>query len=484
MLAMLSCAFSETRSIKPSSVASRISDQKMAAKDQLGQTHSLNKNYGASSGYFQLEQVARSLLEGDSSKSQARSDAGKIIGPFHSANSSIGAPSSDPITPFSIEGTPPLISRPFGTSIERTNSHDTNNSSSPERIRHTHRSSSNLASAFAASLSRPFSFSASASSSPPAIYSKKRLSPAGSYLGAPSPGVALAITGSLGKSSTITEDPRLTYSLSLSDTEETAPPKKPTGFVIKLKNQDQFHNDGYGVLPLLDKTQEWRYHAYRKSYAHLLSVWGMTTARCKLLKFDNDLVSSFSSPNFVAASSILNIGKTKEIALSHTDGLRLDIASHCTRCSTAVPQYLSKHTCSLCKSRKPSLVCLFCASLIRGLASPCLGCGHVLHSKCRSYLGSLATSEFSGEDGKCISGCGCHCASHAVIEIEYPARRKSSSLVSETRYEVSEQEQVVEKDLSQENAHQWEDMAYESLARNLGARYLTPKPSQIWRGGG
>ena len=31
--------------------------------------------------------------------------------------------------------------------------------------------------------------------------------------------------------------------------------------------------------------------------------------------------------------------------------------------------------------------------------------------------------------------------------------------------------------------HAWQDVVYESLARNLGGRTLTPRSSQIWRGG-
>ncbi len=442
--------------------------------------------------YFPFEEVATSFLENNISGLPLDLHSRKDVSTLHSATSSIYASNSDPMAPFSTGGAAPSLYRPSRPHLGRSDSQTASISTSPIHHRHAHRSNSNLASAFTASLSRPFSFTASASSSPPMTYPRKRLSPTGSYLGAAPPGVTWGSTSFFGKSSTISEDPKPAYSRSNSDAEKEAPrPQKPA-FNIKLKNQDQFRNDGYADVSLLDPDKEWRYRAYRESYAHMLYIWEMTFASCEILKHNNDALSPSHSPEQGQAPPLIAIGKIT--AASTAPDIRdpaLNLRNHCTSCSEALPlQSTTSERCPFCKNPQTPLICILCTSLIRGLASPCLACGHVLHLSCRSSLLSLGTESpnLNTETKQllCVSGCGCDCASHTMVEVENVYRRKSSASMTVTgENTVSDDRENIEwKDnatqLKDEDA--WEDVAYESLTRNLSGRYLTPRPSQIWRG--
>lgn len=485
MLAMLSCVFSQFQSTRISTITSGSNKRHRHPGRSPIRYRSGTPDGDFPRVYFQSEEIARSILKPKVSDMPVRLDSRKTLSMPHSANSSVGASNSDPMTPFSTGGTPPSLFRPNRTNMERTDSQSASISTSPEQHRHALRSNSNLASAFTASFSRPFSFTASASSSPPIPYSRKRLSPAGSYIGAGPSVVTRASTSFFGKSSTITEDPKLAYSLSASDAEdETSGPKKPV-FKTKLKNQDQFHNDGYVDVPLLDPSQEWRYHAYRASYAHMLYVWELPLASCETLKYSS-ASSNSPCPEHGQGLPLITIGKTTTAkTFLETGDSTLNLRSHCMTCATALPSQSSNQDCPICTSPQSPLICLFCASLIRGLSSPCLLCGHVLHFSCRSRLLALSRSLNSPlEVQLCISGCGCDCASHAVVEVEYPSRRKSSASLTVTGDStVDEQEQAAWRDVTQDEEDPWEDVAYESLARNLRGRYLTPRPSRIWRGG-
>ena len=433
-----------------------------------------------STNYFPYHEVAESVLK--PGMENERTESRKAINISQSANSS-DASNGNPLTPFSAGGTPPSIFRSSRSTGDRMDSLATSISASPEQHRQTHRSSSNLASSFAASFSRPFSFSASASSSPPTTYFKKRVSPIGSYTAPTSSGVAWGIRNSFNKSLSVLEDPRSGFSLSFSDTEEDGLLSfKPT-MDIKLKNQDQFHNDGYSAVPLLDPSKDWQYRAYRESYAHMLHVWNMPMTRCEILKYNYAPPSSPPSLSQSFAPSPLTIGKSAVSATPEPDVLELDLRQHCPKCSAILPPSTSRNGCGSCTTRRPPLVCLFCASVIRGLASPCLFCGHVLHAACRFAISSMFPGGVSPEEHPhCISGCGCDCTSHISVEVEFPDHRNSSGSVGTTGNTTVEL--VGPLDWNQADEDVWGDMAYESLARNLGKRYLTPKTSQIWRGGG
>lgn len=482
MLAMLSGVFGKFQPIKPARTTDCVGYESTNTKNLQIQRPLLNRRQVYLNGYFPSEEVARSLLESEILDEQASLDPSKEISNPHSGNSSLGASHSDSPALFPTGSNLPSNNRHIRTSFERTDSQLTNVSTSPEQHRQAHRSNSNLASAFAASFSRPFSFSASASSSPPNVYPKKRVSPVGSYLANAPAGVTWGTTSFLGKPSNTTEDPKSAYSLSLSEAEdELCANRKPT-FRIKLKNQDQFHNDGYATVPLLDPSQQWRYHAYRESYANMLYIWRMPLVRCELLKANGNLASSLSHSDQYLGSSPLAIGKLTADGLSNDGHLGLDFQPHCTMCFASLKQRNSSQKCPFCRSSQTPLTCLFCLSLIRGLGSPCLSCGHVLHLSCRSVL-TASSSDVPGHS-QCISGCGCNCILQTVVEVEYPSRRKSSTSITITGDALSEEEIPAWKDASPDEEDLWGDVAYESLAKNLGARYLTPRPSQIWRGGG
>jgi WD repeat-containing protein 59 len=483
MLAMLSLVFKERCPIRSKGIFATTSDGGTGT-NILPVTQAPNQGQEISRSYFQREGIARSLLEPLKTNSHPPIETRKAAGIPNSATSSVGASNSDPLTPFSTDGTPPSMSRPIRPHLGRKDLQTTGTSTSPEHHRHNHRSSSNLASALAASISRPFSFTASASSSPPTTYPKKRMSPAGSFLGAPTPGVTWGTTSYFGKSSTIREDPK-SYSVLHSDADDSVSVSKTPAFRTRLRNQDQFHNDGYADVPLLDPDQEPLYHGYRQAYAHLLHIWEMPFARCRVLKFGNSAPLSPSLPSHGPASAPLDIGRTNTVSsVSELKNSGLDFRNHCTTCSAILLDHSSPHSCPICTRPQPPLLCLLCVSIIRGLSSPCLSCGHVLHSTCRALLlPHSSIDSISIDSMSCISGCGCDCASHAIVEVEYPSRRKSSASLTVTGEEAGQQDPFMCREATPDDEEAWEDIAYESLARNLGAKYLTPRPSQIWRGG-
>lgn len=479
MLAMLSLVFMEHHSTRSKEWFAKTDDENLETEILPTPIHFPIREREMPGSYFQCEEVASSLLESIKANSHASIKTLKAVGLQNSVSSSIGASDNDPATLFATDGTPPSMSRPIRPLLERNWMQTSSISTSPEHHRHAYRSSSNLASALAASISRPFSFSASASSSPPTTYPKKRISPAGSYLGAPVPGVTWGTTSYFGKSSTITEDPDSSQSAFPSNEENVVSLSKRPVFKITLKNQNQFHNDGYANLPLLDPDQDMLYRGYRQAYAHLLHTWDMPLARCKVLKYGNSAPLRQSLP----ASTPLDIGRTNITSPpSETKDSELDIRTHCTTCSTILPDHTSVH-CPTCTRPQPPLLCLLCACIIRGLSSPCLSCGHVLHSTCRALLLPTLVSHSTSIDDvmTCIAGCGCNCASHAVVQVEYPSRRKSSASLTVTGE--TQHDSLIWKESTADDEEAWEDVAYESLARNLGAKYLTPRPSQIWRGG-
>lgn len=478
MLAMLSLVLMEHHSTPIKKWLEKTDNDGLGIEILPTPTHTPTRERKKLESYFQREEVAISLLGPINANSQASDKTGKAVGLQNSASSSVGASDNDLATLFPTDSTPPSISRPIRPLSERNWMHSANIYTLPEQHRHASRSSSNLASALAASISRPFSFSASASSSPPTTYTKKRISPAGSYLNAPISNVTWASTNYLGKSSTITEDPDSNRSLFLSNEEEVVSLSKRPIFKITLKNQNQFQNDGYANVSLLDPDQDMLYRSYRQAYAHLLHTWDMPLSRCKILKYGNNTTQSRSSP----ASSSLDIGRINtNSSPSDFKDLGLGIRNHCTTCSAILPDHTSVR-CTTCMRPQPPLLCLLCACVIRGLSSPCLSCGHILHSACRALLLSTAGSHSTLTDDSmtCISGCGCNCASHAVVQVEYPSRRKSSASLTVTGEAEIRQDFSKWRETPANDEEAWEDVAYESLA-NLGAKYLTPRPSQIWR---
>ncbi|KAF2027536.1 hypothetical protein EK21DRAFT_71664 [Setomelanomma holmii] len=61
---------------------------------------------------------------------------------------------------------------------------------------------------------------------------------------------------------------------------------------VKLKNQDQFDDEACVSKPLLDMSKDWLHRAWREQYAEMLGCWGLVSARAEVLKF-NGLISYF-----------------------------------------------------------------------------------------------------------------------------------------------------------------------------------------------
>ena len=498
MLAVLACVFSEHSSTRISRQSSGLDEQDMRTGNS---GRSLLPSWAAapevdpalkgSFGYYPSEEVAWSLHQPSVPKVSKRDEAHLLSSTPHSTGSSVGASASDPVTPFSTGVTPPLSYRPSRISLELSNSQTQSLSMSPEQHRVAHRSNSNLASAFAVSLSRPFSFNASASSSPPATYSKKRLSPVGSYAGGPAPlGVTWGSSSAFGRSSPITEDPNSMFALSKTDDEEDISGVKQPSVGILLKNQDLFDLEGYASVPLLNPDNEWKYQAYRNAYAYMLAVWEMPMASCEVLKYNR---LSTSRPNSTPDTdkdhntSLIPLGKDsgKPVDAPGKEKLSLRFMRTCTTCGKVEHREQASQNslkCSTCTKKQGILSCILCTEIITGLSSPCLACGHVVHSACRSQI--LAHDLDGG--GECVSGCGCICADYIVVEVEMPLEPLSSVPSTRTLLGANEQEQHGWLD---EDVDLWEDVAYESLAKNLGGvgrgikgRHITPNASQIWRG--
>lgn len=467
---MLSCALSENWNTLKMDV-SRSGSAKASASESAPFEHRKSRR-----NYYPSEGIAKAHLHKVSAALSNGVEHLNIESGPTSTTSSTGAPVSD----LSASTTPPSSYQPLRTTFEPRESLATSLSTSPEQIRRTHRSSPNLT-AFGASLARPPTLSASVASSPPRNLQRKRSSPAGSYLGVSTSTSTWSPSQYFGRSSSIiVEDPKSSFTLSVSDTEDEAPQavKEPL-FSTSLKNQERFHNDGYADIALLDPQQEWRYRAYRELYAHLLYIWNLPIVRGELLKYNGAPTADASLPGRMPASLATSKARLASTTF-HSNVPRLDYRDHCSKCNIVLTKGSLNRHCQNCSSRQTPPICLLCNTFIYGLSSPCLHCGHVLHNSCREMLISQTPEDVPSE---CISGCGCICTNHAGFEImsgEYVATRADLSPAASVTGDAvtNEQEQLGWYDNSE-----WEDMAYKSLARNLRPRReVKPKSSQIWRG--
>ena len=399
--------------------------------------------------------------------------------------SSLGASSSDPNTPFSTGGTPPLIFKPNQTSFERSDLSNQVMSTSPEHFRHPHRSNSNLASAFAASFPLPFGFNASASSPPPISYVKKRDSPAGSCATGYPQSATWNTANIFGRSSSGTEEPKSRSTISELRQQKFAPNDRQTGMTVSLRNQQLFDDEGHSSTHLLDYTQSWRYRQYRNAYAHLLFIWGLPMARSEILQYNSvsAMNKNSSEVETIDPSTSPIIGKkSSHTSVDIAEGLTFDLVRTCSQCSHDIELEARKVPLRrfACRSKSIPLLCALCDKVIRGRATPCLSCGHVLHAACISLL--TTKLDFSKETGMCICGCDCCCMEQVVVEVKWPKEDKASVPLMSPKVMVTNE---VDKYVWGDDYHMWEDVAYESLAKNLGVaglKSLKPKASQIWRG--
>ena len=403
-----------------------------------------------------------------------------------SVASSFGASNSDSIHLFSAGITPPTNCTVGRRSLEKIDSYGQSLSASPEQLRHAHRSNSNLATAFT-SFSKPFSFNASASSSPPNALPRKQSSPNGSHVPASDANLLSRRIDGLSRFYNTTKESRLAaYNSQNSNKLRLSDVGKEAKFKVTLKNQHTFHNEGYAKVSLLDKVTQKQYSAYSEAYAYMLMVWQMPTTRTKILKKITRPTHSRSASKKLderSTSSILigrkSLGGEKDVGIAAT----LDVRRRCTRCGKAKIRdpVTGGFKCGTCAWKELRLSCVFCNERIRGYVIPCLTCSHVVHSSCRSYL-SEDTSDV-GQDvalvSTCVSGCGCLCSECDLPTVELPEHPQAKSSSPSTIREDDQEEQ------ERQNEDRWEDVAYESLAKNLvaaGGRSVRPKTSRNWRG--
>ena len=442
-------------------------------------------NSEPSQWYWPSPEVAISLLHSKAPPWVKSDDTNLRIDP-PSVVSSLGASSSDPLTPFSTGVTPPSSYKLDRMALNRSDLPSQVISTSPEHLRYSQRSNSNLASAFAASLPRPFTFTASTSSSPPNSSFKKRESPAGSYAGGLPPSVTWGTTSIFGRSWSASEEPSRSKNVTAdSRLDKTRRNNRQASIKIGLKNQGLFSDEGYSAAPLLDCMQEWRLQQYKAEYAHLLLVWDLPLVKTEVLQYSSGSISRnghSKATSIVSSMTSISIGRKSSMAADPLEKPTLGLEIFCVDCGSAMELGLGtrQSKCRSCQSQPMPLVCVLCDELIRGHATPCIGCGHVLHTVCVSV--SISSSSSSGEGGMCISGCDCRCTEQVIVEVIWP--RDQFAPVSSAPSTIREMDEV-DSILGADDHSRWEDVAYESLAKNLGvggAKSLKQRPSQVWKG--
>lgn len=379
-------------------------------------------------GYFPSEDVAWSLHRLSGTVEPTSRLSGTPLGIYGSAESSTGVWSSDPHSPYSTGTTPPSSHRFNRAGLERIRSHNQSLSVSPEK-HHTRRSNSNVTSAFAASLTRPFALAPSASSSPPTTFARKGRSPGQSFVGAaPAGAVTWGVTSIFG-SGTKQEPSPPAYSESESESEMDVTTSDTTAMKITLKNQNLFDMEGYASIPLLNPSHEWRYRAYRNSYATILDTWNLPLKRCALLKFNGLPLSSAPSASSVLRTNnaqtktLISLGKNHAEAPTAAIWRGLEVRGFCPTCGTPVPHSKkgdagTQVRCATCATEPPRHApCSACGEVVRTLYTPCFGCGHVAHASClRDWLETL---EGNGKNGwECLAGCGCLCSEFEFVGVD------------------------------------------------------------------
>ncbi|KAL8716180.1 MAG: hypothetical protein Q9220_000085 [cf. Caloplaca sp. 1 TL-2023] len=411
MLAMLSCIL-QTSSSKLHAMSNKPMIVEHRPNVGLPPSHPLAQ----AERYFPSMDVASSLLL-PPAKSTFSLEMQKPSSDPQSASSSVGATSSDPLTPFSTGLTPPSAYRQSNAKQD-INLPQMPLSASPEQYKHAHRSSSNLASAFAASMPRSFSLNTPDTSVPLTTHPRRRLSPSTTYLGT-------ATSQRRHSGSTSTSIKQSPYGSRLQMTPSEADGGESDAvFQTRLKNQDQFHNDGYALETLLDASLDGRYLAYRAMYADMLLSWGLPVASRKILQYTKP--ASPLRPSLKEMPQRANNSPIKILGASSERSIQDLLINH-FRIDIPMPFQPDAND-------DESATPMITAAVTNDLTA--------------------STSNDPDE------------------ELDW--------------YDVNEEDAeitaAVENDTWRNNG------AYDSLARNLGggggARFLTPKPSQVWRGGG
>lgn len=466
MLAMLSCVFDECH--VPS-------DEKLTTSADTFSSLCWNDTRD----YFPSEEVAKAHRHDLFSDPSSPIGNRKRRTGTYSADSTIGASQIE----LENSGTPQSNLKILHPNSERRDSQATSPSTSPEHLRHMNGSDLTV-SASGIFASRSSSLSNAMAASPPNAFPRKRVSPVGNYLGTTTSASAWNPSHLFGRSSTITEDLTSSFTVSISDADENVPqgPHRPK-FAIVLKNQDQIQNEGHARIPLLHRDQQ-RNRNYRNAYAHLLHIWGFPVARAEMLKY-NITPTTRGNISVGTSASLPSASTTRHIETRpSSDDQHLGLRDHCTICTALSPYQSQTRNCPHCLAARAPAICLLCNTYIWGLSSPCLSCGHVLHTMCREKL--FAQTDI-GLLSECISGCGCKCSDHTTTVVDISAtevdewsktvqNQISPALTIVEAASVNEQEQLGWRD----NSECEDTAAYESLARNLHPRTVVqPQRGQV-----
>lgn len=427
MLAMLSCVFSEP--------AIKDAASQFELPMTQPQTPLTMKTPAFSLDYFPTDVAAWSMY--DRTPIHSVVSTPKLVqtpsGLYGSMGSSNGAWGSDPAsTSYSTGETPPLRSNRASSEHLNQNSHSL--STSPENSRTFRRAQSGLASSFAASLSRPFSVTASSSPPHPPL-NRKRPSPVENMLSSLAPSaITWGNTTVFGGVKEQTSTVRSFYS----DDETVRDDGKATewsGISLTMENQSAFDDEGCMSSPLLDPSKSALYSNYRKQYADLLYLWGHPLARLEVLKFnglkdyffniempdnrsfdDSILSSSTHTLNHEASPPLFTKSTYQTISAHPTQGI--DVTGYCLKHESRLEPLTSGTSggavgrCERCKTIQRQLRCVVCMEPISALFSPCLSCGCATHQHCLQEYHSFGNTD-------CPGGCDCECgdkASAGIVE--------------------------------------------------------------------
>ena len=494
MLALMACVLSFGANYRQAAT------QTDARVDAGNLSMATDRKQTSVAGYFPSPTVASSILGVSKVRSSNSNDPSKLPRNPPTFSSSSGGAAAQ-IGP--TDSTGPETASDFKTIKWNLDNADGGNllSGSPEMIRPINKSTTNLASAFAATFPRPFSFSASTSSSPPAApFPTKRISPIGSL-------AILHDRNDLAESSLykqpqasrlVTSSPRDISAIdfgALGSQKKGAArgSRRPQSAKIRLRNQDQFQIDGYSHSPLLDPEDASTYQSHREVYAEMLSYWQRPIERAEVLKHNDWAVGkSIGNGRFVAkeGTDTLSIGKkaSAEHPATAKRGKMLDVSVHCRTCDLAqrpTPGHV-RTSCPRCGTSTDSVYCVLCdTTILQTLSSPCLKCGHVMCTDCREDWLRVAVSQ----DEMCVTGCECSCIVSDSPVVQWYDSGKGDPQSSGTRAATDKRGTRPKRiDLDMKWKDVEEDLAYESLAKNLGASRkpsrasIRPSKSQVWRG--
>lgn len=283
-------------------------------------------------------------------------------------------------------------------------------------------STTGLAMALTANLTRPFT--TQVASSPPQV--KKKPSPAEAILSSLAPrtsssgaATSSALADSTGGRPSLSEDDyRNGMLLSL----------VPTNVAVILEDQSIFDDDGWLGKPLLESTASSLHARYRYAYAEMLQMWGHPIARLEVMKFNvirEPANAAINTEEYIVENGVPTIKTSSPIVMGKKDRLHaiaasgrgLDVTGICHVHETQLEpvRYASSGTriggavgtCDRCHKTQSQLRCVYCLEPVDALFPPCLSCGCASHQEC------LAEWHSSGEM-LCPAGDECNCVEEAT----------------------------------------------------------------------